>query len=89
MSVHILMSLQQSCPVLSMMYIINLEGYDTVQARKCVSASCNVVFTEFPMNSDMYDLRIVALNNSNTIKEFRLTVGKQNKFLCNFVCLCF
>ena len=83
------MSLQQLlCPVFSMMYII-LEGYDIVQARKCVSASCNVVFTKFPINSDMYDLRIVALNNSSITKEFRLTVGKQNKFLCNFVCLCF
>ena len=80
------MSLQQSlCPVFSTMYIINLVEYETVQARKCVSASCNIVFTEFSMNSDMYDLRIVALNHSSTLKEFRLTIGKQNKFLYNSI----
>ena len=35
-----------------------------------------MVFTEFPMNSDMYDLKIVASNHSHTLKEFRLSVGK-------------
>ena len=36
-----------------------------------------MVFTEFPMNSDMYDLIIVASNHSNImLKEFRLSVGK-------------
>ena len=35
-----------------------------------------MVFTEFPKNSDMYDLKIVASNHSYTLKELKLTVGK-------------
>ena len=41
-----------------------------------MGASCTTVFTEFPKNSNLYNLAIVALNHSYTLKEFNLTIGK-------------
>ena len=70
--------LQQSeCPQynsLPLVYNVYFTGCN--QTRSCVSASCTVVFTEFPMNSDLINLIIVATNQTNTLKEFRLTVGR-------------
>ena len=58
------------------MYKVNLTGYDTIQARRCASASCTVVFTELPASRYFYDLIVLATNSSYTLKEFKLIVGK-------------
>ena len=62
------------CP--SFTYNITLIENDTLRTRSCVGTSCITVFDEFSENNSLYDLVIVATNYSNTLKEFRLTIGK-------------
>ena len=51
-------------------------GYDIIQTSSCVNSSCPIVFTDFPKNSDLYNLLVVAKNHSVILKEFNLTIGK-------------
>ena len=82
-------TLQQSaCSAPSIMYMINLIGYETTQTRSCVSTSCTAVYTNFPMSySEFNDLTIVASNHSNILKESRLTVGKYTVTKLKIFCL--